>query len=425
MTTHSPENCQKKRVVVTGMGAITPMGETVDLIWNSLVEGKSAIGYLQSVPQEDLTCKIGGECTDFLPENYMDKKEARRMDRYIQFAVAAARIAYDQSGLTKENVDPNRFGVVLGSGAGGIGTIEVQMKRALAQGYNKTSPFLVPMMLTDSGAGRVSIEFGAKGPNMAVVTACATGSDSIGQAKDLIENGEADVMIAGGAEAPMCALAIAGFAAARALSQREDSPTTASRPFDKGRDGFVMSEGGAVLILESLEHALKRGATIYGEIIGYGSSSDAHDIVAPSPDGDGATRAMTLALNNAHLEAKDVQYINAHGTSTPLGDVAETLAIKRVFGDYAKNGLLVSSTKSMHGHMLGAAGAIEAIISLMAIKNKTAPPTINIENQDDECDLDYVANTARKSANLTVAMSNSFGFGGHNASLIFREYSNN
>lgn len=414
----------KKRIVVTGMGVITPMGETVDAFWDNVTNGKSGIGYLSLIPEEELTCRIGGECTEFAPENYMDKKESRRMDRYIQFAVAASRMAYDDSGLSADSIDANRFGVVLGSGAGGISTIENQLKRARELGYHKTSPFLVPMMLTDSGAGRVSIELGAKGPNMAVVTACATGSDSIGQAAELIMSGRADIMIAGGAESPMCALAVAGFASARALSQNDADPTKASRPFDKGRDGFVMSEGSGILVLESLEHAQARGAKIYGELIGYGSSSDAHDIVAPLDTGEGAARAMTQALEKAGIQPVEVKYINAHGTSTPLGDVAETKAIKRVFGDYAKSGLLVSSTKSMHGHMLGAAGAVEAIITLKAIQSKVAPPTINLNDPDAECDLDYVANKSRVVDDLAIGMSNSFGFGGHNACLIFKEFKN-
>lgn len=414
----------KKRVVVTGMGVITPMGETVDAFWDNVTSGKSGIGYLSLIPEEELTCRIGGECTEFAPENYMDKKESRRMDRYIQFAVAASRMAYDDSGLSADSIDANRFGVVLGSGAGGISTIETQLKRARELGYHKTSPFLVPMMLTDSGAGRVSIELGAKGPNMAVVTACATGSDSIGQAAELIMSGRADIMIAGGAESPMCALAVAGFASARALSQNDADPTKASRPFDKGRDGFVMSEGSGILVLESLEHAQGRGAKIYGELIGYGSSSDAYDIVAPLDTGEGAARAMTQALEKAGIQPVEVKYINAHGTSTPLGDVAETKAIKRVFGDHAKAGLLVSSTKSMHGHMLGAAGAVEAIITLKAIQSKVAPPTINLNDPDAECDLDYVANKSRSVDDLAIGMSNSFGFGGHNACLIFKEFKN-
>ncbi len=408
----------QRRVVITGMGAVSPVGETLDTIWKNVSTGTSGIGEITLVDKEELTCRIGGECRDFVPENYMDKKDSKRMDRYIQFALAAARLAYDDSGLKKEDVDPTRLGVVLGSGSGGIRTIEDQLKRAQKFGYHKTSPFLVPMMLCDSGAGRVSIEFGAKGPNRAVVTACATGADSIGDAARMIRTGEADVMFAGGAEAPMCALAVAGFAAARALSQREGDPTKASRPFDTGRDGFVMSEGGGVVILEEYEAAKKRGAKIYGELKGYGSSSDAYDIVAPCEDGDGARRAMLGALEDAGMKPEDIDYINAHGTSTPLGDIAESLAVTRVFGDYAKNGLKVSSTKSMHGHLLGATGALEAIICLMAINNKIIPPTINLDNQDPNCPLDYTPNVAVEKPDLNVAMSNSFGFGGHNASLI-------
>ncbi len=415
---------KKRRVVVTGMGAISPVGKTLDDIWVSLTQGKSGIKYLTSVPEEDLTCRIGGEIADFAPEDYMDKRDARRMDRYMQFGLAASSLAYEDSGLNG-GVVPERFGVVLGSGAGGMGTIEAQLKKALNQGYSKISPFFVPMMLPDSGAGRVSIRFNAKGPNKAVVTACSTGADSIGEAMRLIQADEADVMIAGGAEAPMYALAIAGFAAARALSQNDAEPTRASRPFDKGRDGFVMSEGSGILVLEELEHARKRGAKIYAEIVGYGCSSDAHDIVAPCEDGEGAARAMVKALSDARLQPSDIQYINAHGTSTPLGDVAETKAIKRVFGDHAQNGLLVSSTKSMHGHLLGGAGSLEAIISILSILNSTAPPTINLDQPDEECDLDYVANTPRPVDNLRLAMSNSFGFGGHNASLIFRKFEDN
>ena len=419
MTTEKP----KRRVVVTGMVAISPLGETVDGLWEKLLAGESGIGYIENVPDDDLMCKIGGQCKDFNPETYMDKKDARRMDRYMQFALAASRIAYNDAGLNG-NIDSNRFGVTVGSGAGGIGTIQNTLAKALKDGYQRVSPFFVPMMLSDSGAGRVSIEFKAKGPNMAVVTACATGADCIGEAMRIIQEDDADVMIAGGAEAPMYSLAVAGFAAARALSQRSDDPKTASRPFDKGRDGFVMAEGGAILILEELEHAKKRGAKIYAELVGYGRSADAHDIVAPSSDGEGAARSMEAALEQSGLKPTDIQYVNAHGTSTPLGDLAETLAMKKVFGAYANNGLLVSSTKSMHGHLLGATGSLEAIISIMAIRNRTAPPTINLQNPDEQCDLDYVANTPRKVENLTTAMSNSFGFGGHNATLIFREYLN-
>lgn len=414
----------KRRVVVTGIGIVSPLGNTVETVWDNLLQGKSGIGYFTCIPEEELTCRIGGECTDFLPENYMDKKESRRMDRYTQFAMAAARLAYDDSKL-EGKADPNRFGVIVSSAAGGIGTIEVQLRNSLQKGFDRCSPFLVPMMISDIAAGRISIEFNAKGPNEAILTACATGANSIGAAFRAIEHDEADVMLAGGAEAPITPLSVAGFSACRALSARYDEPTRASRPFDKGRDGFVMSEGAAVVMLEELEHALKRGATIYGEVIGFGRSADANDIVQPCADGEGAARAMKAALRDAGIEPSVVDYINAHGTSTPLGDIAETLAIKKVFGDHAKNGLLVSSTKSMLGHMLGAAGSVEAAISVLALQNKVVPPTINIEDQDEQCDLDYVPNKARQAEHLKVALSNSFGFGGHNASLVFRAYEQN
>lgn len=360
-------NFGKRRVVVTGMGVVTPVGNTLETMWDNLVKGQSGIGENTLVPEGEMTCKIAGVCTDFVAENYMDKKEARRMDRYTQFAVAVAKQAYEHSGLYEGAVDPNRFGVVVSSAAGGIGTIEVQMKNSLEKGFNKCSPFLVPMMICDIAGGWIAIEYNAKGPNQSVVTACATGANSIGDAYRMIQYGEADVIMAGGAEAPITSLSVAGFTTMRALSTRYDEPQKASRPFDKERDGFVISEGSAVLVLEELEHAKARGANILGEVVGYGRTADANDIVAPCADGAGAARAMQLALNDASLEAEKVDYINVHGTSTPLGDVAETMAIKRVFGDYAKNGLVVSSTKSMTGHMLGATGAVEAVISLMSL----------------------------------------------------------
>jgi 3-oxoacyl-[acyl-carrier-protein] synthase II len=415
----------KRRVVVTGMGVVTPVGNSLDTMWNNLVSGNSGIGMNTMVLEEEMTCRIAGICRDFAPEDYMDKKEARRMDRYTQFAMAAAKMAYEQSGLYEGAVDPNRFGVVVSSAAGGIGTIEIQLKGSMEKGFNKCSPFLVPMMIVDIAAGWIAIQYNAKGPNQSVVTACATGSNSIGDAFRMIQYGEADVMIAGGAEAPITSLSVAGFYTMRALSQRYDEPQRASRPFDKDRDGFVISEGAGIVVLEELEHAKARGANILGELIGYGRSADANDIVAPCADGNGAGRAMQLALDDAGLKPQDVDYVNAHGTSTPLGDIAETMAIKRVFGDHAKEGLAVSSTKSMTGHMLGATGAVEAVISMMAIQNRTVPPTINLENQDEQCDLDYTPNKAKSKADLKVAMSNSFGFGGHNASLLFSEYSNN
>jgi 3-oxoacyl-[acyl-carrier-protein] synthase II len=402
------------------MGVISPLGETLDTFWQHLVAGKSGIGFITLIPEDRRTCLIAGECREFQPENYMDKKEARRMDRYTQFAMAAARLAYDDAGLNG-GVDPNRFGVVVSSAAGGIGTIETQLLNSLEKGFHKCSPFLVPMMISDMAAGRISIEFRAKGPNMAVVTACATGADSIGHAVRMIQHGEADVVMAGGAEAPITSLSVAGFTSCRALSARYDEPELASRPFDKDRDGFVMSEGAGVLILESLDHALARGARIYGEIAGYGQSSDANDIVSPCADGEGAVRAMRAALTDAGLEPQDVQYINTHGTSTPLGDMAETEAVKRVFGAHALSGALrLSSTKSMLGHMLGAAGSVEAIISLLAIQQGTVPPTINLHTPDPACDLDYTPNQAAHHVPLRATMSNSFGFGGHNASLVFQ-----
>lgn len=418
-------NFGKRRVVVTGMGVVTPVGNTLETMWDNLLNGRSGIGQNTLVSEAEKTCEIAGVCREFVAENYMDKKDARRMDRYTQFAVAAAKMAYEQSGLYEGAVDPNRFGVVVSSAAGGIGTIEVQLKNSMEKGFNKCSPFLVPMMICDIAGGWIAIEYNAKGPNQSVVTACATGSNSIGDAFRLIQYGEADVVMAGGAEAPITSLSVAGFYTMRALSQRYDAPQKASRPFDKDRDGFVISEGAGVLVLEELEHAKARGANILGEIIGYGRTADANDIVAPCSDGNGAARAMQLALNDAGLEAEKVDYINVHGTSTPLGDVAETLAIKRVFGERARNGLVLSSTKSMTGHMLGATGAVEAVISLMSIQHKTSLPTINLDNPDEQCDLDYTPNKARKLEKLDVAMSNSFGFGGHNASLLFKSYSNN
>ena len=417
---------EKRRVVVTGLGVITPSGMNSDSFWESLLAGKSAIGPITIMKTEDQLCKIAGEIPDFQPELYMDKKDARRMDRFTQLAMAAAKGAYEDARLTPDAVDPNRFGVVVGSAAGGIGTIESQIHETIQKGFRRTNPFLVPMMISDMGAGRISIQFNAKGPNRAVVTACATGADSIGDAFRIIQNDEADVMFAGGAEAPITPISVSGFSAARALSLRNDDPESASRPFDADRDGFVMSEGSCILILEELNHAIARGATIYGEVVGYGRTSDANDIVSPAPDGNGAARAMTNALRDAQLTPESVDYINAHGTSTPLGDVAETLAMKRTFGERIISGKLpVSSTKSMTGHLLGAAGSAEAAICLLTLRDGKIAPTINLNNPDPQCDLDYVPHTARTVSGLNVAMSNSFGFGGHNASLIFRTFEHN
>lgn len=413
---------KRRRVVITGMGVVTSLGNTLDVFWDKLTRGQSGIGLNTLVPEKEMTCRIAGICRDFVPENYMEKKEARRMDRFTQFALAAGRMAYEQSGLQASGVDPHRFGVIVSSAAGGLGTIETQLRHSLDKGFHKCSPFLVPMMICDIAAGWLAIKYNAKGPNQSVITACATGANSIGDAFRIIEYGEADVLFAGGAEAPITPLSVAGFHTARALTQRYDEPEKASRPFDRDRDGFVIAEGAGVLMLEELEHARGRGADILAEIVGYGRSADANDIVSPCSDGDGAARAMRLALDNAGLKPEDVQYVNMHGTSTPLGDIAETIAIKRVFGDYAYNGLLASSTKSMLGHMLGAAGAVEAIIAVLAIRNKLVPPTINLDNPDPQCDLDYAPHQARPLPGLRVAMSNSFGFGGHNASLVLQEY---
>jgi 3-oxoacyl-[acyl-carrier-protein] synthase II len=411
-----------KRVVVTGMGVISTLGETIDDLWANLLAGKSGIGPMTLIPPEKRTCLIAGECLGFVPEAYMDKKESRRMDRYTQFGVAAAKLCFDHSGLNRDAIDPYRFGVVVSSAAGGIGTIEDQLDNSLRRGFNKCSPFLVPMMIADNASGRISIEYKAKGPNFSVVTACATGADSIGNAFRMIANDELDLAFAGGAEAPITPLSVAGFTTCRAMSSNYADPTKASRPFDIARDGFVMGEGAAIVMLESLDHAQARGATIYGEVLGYGRSSDAYDIVAPCTNGDGATRAMTMALKDADLPPEAIHYINMHGTSTPQGDIAETMAIKRVFADYAKAGLQISSTKSMLGHMLGAAGSIEAIISLLAIRDNIIPPTINLDNQDPACDLDYTPHVARKRDAVEIAMSNSFGFGGHNASLVLGQF---
>lgn len=413
----------KHRVVVTGMGVVTPLGNTVETLWSNLLQGQSGIGYNDLIPEHEQTCKIAGICRDFKAEEHMDKKEARRMDRFTQFGVAAARMAYESSGLTADSVEPERFGVVLSSAAGGLGTIETQLRHSMEKGFHKCSPFLVPMMICDIAGGWVAIQYNAKGPNFSVVTACATGANSIGDAFRMIQYGEVDVAFAGGAEAPLTPLSVAGFSTMRALSSsRYDEPEKASRPFDAGRDGFVIAEGGGVVILESLEHAQARGATILAEVAGYGRTADAHDIVAPCADGNGAARAMTHALRDAGLAPEEIGYVNAHGTSTPLGDEAETLAIKNVFGAHATQGLVVSSTKSMTGHMLGATGAVEAIITVLALQHQKVPPTINLDQPDPKCDLDYVPHQARELPGLKAAISNSFGFGGHNASLIFKAY---
>lgn len=414
----------KERVVVTGLGPISAVGTGKEQFWDGIVNGRSGVKLVQRIPEKlRPSCKIAAEMLDFDPLQYMDHKAVKRTDRFIQFAIAASKLALADSklDLAKENME--RVGTAVGSAAGGFQTIEDQYSVLMEKGPDRCSPFTVPMLIVNMAAGWVSMLHGAKGPNTCTVTACATSSHSIGDAYRIIERGEADIMFAGGSEAPIAALVMAGFASARTLSTRNDQPTKASRPFDKKRDGFVMGEGGAILILESLTHAKARGAHIYAEIVGFGSTSDAYDIVQPCADGAGAARAMQCALDQAGIKPEEVDYINAHGTSTPLGDKAETNAIKRVFGEHAtSHKLCISSSKSMTGHLLGAAGAIEAAVAIMAIETSIIPPTINMEEPDPDCDLNYVPNVAIRDTKVDVVMSNSFGFGGHNAALAFRRF---
>jgi 3-oxoacyl-[acyl-carrier-protein] synthase II len=417
-----------RRVVVTGLGALTPVGNTAEELWSALTQGRSGIGPITKfdATEKDASgafrypTRIAGEIRNFDPLNYVDKKEARRLDPYLQYAIACAAMAVEDAGLDTSTVDSARFGVLIGSGIGGITTLLENHKTLLDRGPDRVSPFFIPMLIINMASGLVSMRFGAKGPNSAVVTACATGNHAIGDAFRLLQRGDADVMIAGGAEAIIIPLTIAGFCSMKAMSTRNDAPEKASRPFDADRDGFVCSEGGGVLVVETLEHAVRRDARIYGEIIGYGMSGDAHHMTAPDPEGDGAVRAMSTALRDAGLGPGEVAYINAHGTSTPYNDKFETIAIKRVFGDHARR-LAVSSTKSMTGHLLGAAGGVEAIATLLALHHGVLPPTVNYETPDPDCDLDYVPNQARKQ-DVEVALSNAFGFGGTNATLAFRKY---
>lgn len=409
----------KQRVVVTGMGVVTSLGSDLPTFWNNLLEGKSGISMIEAFDTTEYTTKIAAEIKDFDPAVYIDKKESRKMDRFVQFGVAASKLAIKDAGLIiGENADPERVGVVVGSGIGGLGTWEEQHTVLMEKGPRRVSPFFIPMMIANMASGQVSMVTGAKGPNSAAVSACATGTHSIGDSYKMIQRGDADVMICGGAEATIRPIGMAGFCAMRAMSTRNDEPEKASRPFDTDRDGFVMGEGAGVMILESLEHALQRGASIYAEMIGYGMSGDAHHMTDPDPEG--AARCMRKALNDAGIQPEEVQYINAHGTSTGIGDKSETSAIKKAFGDHAYK-LAVSSTKSMTGHLLGAAGGVEAVVIGLTLKNGIIPPTVNLDNQDPECDLDYVPNTPRQ-ADVNVAMSNSFGFGGHNATVIMRKY---
>ncbi len=414
---------KKRRVVVTGIGMATPYGFGAKVFWDSILEGKSAISTIERIPLEGHSVHIAGEIKDFDTWGKLDPKDAKRMDRFTQYAVVAADEAVADSGVNTENTDQYRFGVIVGSAAGGFDTFEKQHHNILEKGPTKCSPFTVPMLIADMGAGRISMRHHAKGVNKAIVTACATSAHCVGDAFRTIQYNDADVVIAGGSEAVITTLGIGAFTSARTLSKRNDEPQKASRPYDKDRDGFVMAEGAAIIVLEELEHAKARGAKIYAEIVGYGQTADAYDIVAPDPTGAGAAKAMELAVKDAHIEPKEVDYVNAHGTSTGLGDIAESKAIARVFGDLDTNkNLKVSSTKSMHGHMLGATGAAESIVCIKALQEGIVPPTINLDNQDPEvANLNYVPHKAVK-ADINYALTNSFGFGGHNASLLFKKY---
>ena len=410
---------EKRRVVVTGIGAVTPVGNSAEQAWENVIAGKSGIGPLTRVDVSKFPVSVAAEVRDFNIEDYIDRKEARKMDRFTHYALAASMMAAKDANLTITEEMAPRVGVWIGSGIGGMETHEQQFLTFQERGVRRVSPFFVPMMIPDMASGQVSIYLGAKGVNSCSVTACASGTNSIGDAFKVIERGDADVMITGGAEAPIVTMAVAGFCANTALSLNPDT-ASASRPFDKNRDGFVIGEGAGILILEEYEHAKARGAKIYGEVVGYGSTGDAHHITAPAPNGEGAARAMQMAIDDAQVSPARVGYINAHGTSTPYNDLFETQAVKTVFGDHAYK-LAMSSTKSMTGHLLGAAGGIEAIFTVLALKEGILPPTMNLHEPDPECDLDYVPNAARK-AEVEYALSNSLGFGGHNACLLFKKF---
>ncbi|RMG94259.1 MAG: beta-ketoacyl-[acyl-carrier-protein] synthase II [Candidatus Dadabacteria bacterium] len=409
-----------RRVVVTGVGCVTPLGVGVEETWKNCLAGRSGVGPITKFDAAGLKTQIAAEVEGFDPSAFMDRRDAKKMDTFIQYAVAAAKMAVEDAGLEITPENAQRVGTSIGAGLGGLPEIENQHKVLLESGPRRVSPFFIPMVIANLAPGYVAILTGAKGPNLSIVTACATGAHSIGEAWHAILRGDADAMLAGGVESTITPLAVAGFNAMRALSTRNDEPEKASRPFDKDRDGFVMGEGGAVLVLEELERARARGAKIYAELAGYGATCDAYHITAPDPEGDGAARCMQAALRSAGLAPDEVDYINAHGTSTPFNDYYETVAIKRVFGDHAKR-LWVSSTKSMTGHLLGAAGSVEAVFSALAIRDQVAPPTINYDTPDHDCDLDYVPNEARP-GRIRAVLSNSFGFGGTNATLLFRAF---
>src|SRR5579862_2188129 len=412
----------ERRVVVTGMGVVTPVGDEVSVFWNNLKNGVSGIDRITAFDSTEFACQIAGEVKNFVPGPFFNNpKDVRRTDRFTQLGMAASKRAFADAGIDMSKLDADRFGVIIGSGIGGLKTLEDQHTILMNKGPSRVSPFMIPMMISNIVSGVVSMEFGMRGPNFATVSACATACHAIGEAWRMIRLGEADAFLAGGAEAAVIPLGMCGFAAMKALSTRNDEPKRASRPFDRDRDGFVMGEGAGVIVLEELEHARKRGAKIYCEVAGYGLTADAYHMTSPLPEGDGARRCMKIALEKSGINTDEVDYINAHGTSTSIGDVCETKAIKALFGAHAKDGLVVSSTKSMTGHLLGAAGSVEMAVCVMAIREGIIPPTINLDNPDEQCDLDYVPHVAREKK-VRVAMNNSFGFGGHNATLIAKEF---
>ena len=408
-----------RRVVVTGVGVVSPLGTGNRKNWDALVAGRSGIGLITRFDAAEMPVKIAGEVKDFVAEEFIDKKEIKKMDLFIQYSLAAAQFAMEDSGLVIDETNAERVGVLVGAGLGGLPTIERYHSAFLEGGYKKISPFFIPMLIINLAPGHISIKYGAKGPNISSVSACATATHSIGDAYHIIRRGDADAMIAGGTESTVTPLGIGGFAVMKALSDRNDDPQAASRPFEKNRDGFVLGEGAGIIVMEEYEAAKKRGARIYAEVVGYGLTGDAYHLTAPAPGGEGAARCMRMALKNAGVNPEEVDYINAHGTSTPMNDLYETMAVKTVFGDHAKK-LMVSSTKSMTGHALGAAGGMEAVFTMMAMDKGVVPPTINYQEPDPELDLDYVPNTARD-AKIRYAMSNNFGFGGTNATLLFRK----
>jgi 3-oxoacyl-[acyl-carrier-protein] synthase II len=413
-------NFERKRVVVTGLGAITPIGNTLAEYWEGLLSGRNGIGLISRFDASKHACQIAGEVKGYDPHDYLERKEAKRMDRFAQFAVSASKQALADAQLAITDLNAEQVGAMIGTGIGGLKVLEDQQEVYLTRGPDRCSPFMIPMMIANMAAGLTAIHTGAKGPNSCSVTACAAGSNAVGDAFRLIQGGYAQAMICGGTEAAVTPLGVAGFAAARALSTRNDAPERACRPFDRDRDGFVMGEGAGILILEELEHAVSRGARIYAEMIGYGMTCDAYHITSPVPGGEGAARAIQLALKDAGVTPEQVSYINAHGTSTPANDPTETAAIKTALGESAYK-VAISSTKSMTGHLLGGSGGIEAVAAAMAVANDHIPPTINLENPDPACDLDYVPNVSRAQT-VEVALSNSFGFGGHNVTLVFKKY---